>query len=95
MERIVEAFPFGIAEISYYMHMFSRCSMGSYSQQESFISDFDELKIHFPNSLMGKEKTPALRQQISLSSPTFFGWKITSTFAEEFALIFSFLGLKV
>ncbi len=69
--------------------------MGSYSQQESFIYAFDELKIHFPNSLIGKEKTPALRQQISLSYPTFFGWKITSTFAEEFALIFSFLGLKV
>lgn len=69
--------------------------MGSYSQHESFIYAFDELKIHFPKSLIEKEKTPALRQQISFNYPTFFGWKMTSTFTDEFALIFSFLGLKV
>jgi hypothetical protein len=36
-----------------------------------------------------------VRQQISLSSPIFFGWKVTSTLVAVFEANFSLLGAKV
>lgn len=50
--------------------------------------------MHFPKNLIGKENTPKVRQQISLSSPTFFGWKVTSTLVEVFGAILIRFGLK-
>jgi hypothetical protein len=51
--------------------------------------------VHLPKNFKGNENTPNVRQQISFSSPTFFGWNITYTVEAVFAASFNFLGQNV
>ena len=83
-----------MAETSSSMQLFYKYSMGSSSPSESPCSHLGSLKMHFPKNLIGKENTPKVRQQISLSSPTFFGWKVTSTLVEVFGPILTRFGLN-